>query len=175
MQFLNRGVANSPHAIHFSNCPRAIYPWYIGVYRCRNCTPKPCVNFCAKTIWLISRNGEFIFRLQSSENSCVHWHNIHISCRKDGIGEITYGSRGSRILKITSYGCEIRVFEWGVRRRCLCETTTGIHQGGRRTQGFEATQGIVRAPTGASSVKHQAWSYIKVSQIREEPTGTCYI
>jgi hypothetical protein len=49
---------------------------------------------------------------------------------KDGIGEITYDSRGSRILEITSYGCEIRVFEWGVRRRRLCETTTGIHQGG---------------------------------------------
>jgi hypothetical protein len=30
-------------------------------------------------------------------------------------------------------------FERRVRRRGLCETTTGIHQGGRRTQGFEVT------------------------------------
>jgi hypothetical protein len=57
-------------------------------------------------------------------------------------------------MKIASYGCEIRVFEWGVRRRGVKQPPE--YQGGRRTQGFKATQGIVWPPTGASSVKHQA-------------------
>jgi hypothetical protein len=41
-------------------------------------------------------------------------------------------------MEIAPYGCETHVFERRVRRIGLCETTTGIHQGGTRTQGFEA-------------------------------------
>ena len=59
------------------------------------------------------------------------------------------------IMEDTSNGCKIRVFEWRVRRRCVCESATGIHQRGRGTQGIKATQSLVRATARLSGMEHQ--------------------